>query len=139
MKSLEQQLAEKDQEIRELRKTVITQELSESGLPEAAQARVRKRLRGSETAAEIKNAIAEEATYLRAVRASKKTTPKETDQATVELVESYKRMGLSEKEARIAAGVESAVEDISESRRSLREAFKFLGMSDTEADAASRL
>lgn len=139
MKSLEQQLAEKDAEIRELRKSVITQQLSESGLPEAAQARVRKRLHGSETTNEIKNAIAEEANYLRAVRASKKPAQKETDQATVELVESYKRMGLSEKEARIAAGVESSVENISESRRALRESAKLLGLTDSEADAFSRM
>jgi hypothetical protein len=52
----------------------------------------------------------------------------------VQLVESYRRLGLSEKEAVIAASVESAVEDITKSRRQLRDAAKLLGMSDTEAE-----
>jgi len=52
-----------------------------------------------------------------------------------EVVESYKRLGLTTKEARIAAGVESAVTEVSEAQRKLRDVAKAVGMSDAEAEA----
>jgi hypothetical protein len=79
VKSLEQQLHEKDEELRELRKTSgkktdigtrLIKELSESGLPATAQTRLRKRFEASGRIDGIKEAIAEEKSYVRQVRAS---------------------------------------------------------------------
>jgi hypothetical protein len=138
MRSLEQQLHEQDQELRELRKRVgksgattsLVRELSESGLPDAAIARLRKKLPATASASAIKAAIAEEKNYVRGVLKSGRS---------LELVDSYKSLGLSEKEAKIAAGVESAVENISESRQKLANAAKLLGLSDAESDVFSRI
>lgn len=141
MKSIEQQLHEKEQELSELRKTLsrtaLTQELRESGLPEAAQNRLRKRFKGSETAGEIKALIDGEKDYIRQVRSS--GWSRKAASEAVDLVESYRRLGLSAKEAAIASGVEAEVENISESRIRLRDAFKLLGMSEEQADAASQI
>jgi DNA-directed RNA polymerase specialized sigma24 family protein len=138
MKSLEQQLVEKQREIDELRGTGgrsgvsgnLTRLLSESGLPEAAQSRLRKRLRATEKADVIKAAITEEKHYVLGVRSS--ASRQKQDGRSLELVESYRSLGLSEKEAKIAARVESAVENISESRQKLANAAKLLGLSDAE-------
>ena len=152
MKSLEQQLMEKDEEIRMLRQklgksavaTALAQELSESGLPEVAQARIRKRFETTGKADGIKAAIAEEQEYVREARKAIRKQINASGAASsgaaprVDLVDCYKAMGLSEKEARLAAGVESAVENITEARRELRNAAKSLGLNDAEADAFSR-
>ncbi|MGD1214307.1 MAG: hypothetical protein ABR861_04895 [Terriglobales bacterium] len=138
MKSLEQQLHEQDQELRELRKRVgkpgattnLAQELSESRLPEAAQARLRKRLPATATKDVIRRAISEERELVRQIR-----MPANQDR----LVESYKAIGLSEKEAKIAARVESAVKDVTESQSKLANAARLLGLSEKEAAVFARI
>ena len=145
MKSLEQQLTEQATEIRELRKragtgtgkdATITQLLSESGLPEAAQARIRKRLPAAKIE-EIREAIISEKDYIRKVRAS--ASRKATQEASTGLADAYRGLGLSTREAEIAAGVEAAVEQITESRQELISAAKLLGLSDKEAEVFSRI
>jgi hypothetical protein len=145
MKSLEQQLTEQATEIRELRKkagtgtgkdATITQLLSESGLPDAAQARIRKRLPAGKIE-EIREAIRSEKDYVRNVRTS--LSEKATQKAGAELADAYLAMGLSPREAAIAAGVESAVQSISESRKQLIEAGKLLGLNEREAEAFSQI
>jgi hypothetical protein len=144
VKSLEQQLLEKEQELQKLRKTAVaaalTQELRESGLPDFAQAHVLKRFQATGRTEGVKEAIAEEAEYLRKLGANKRAAaPSGGKPATVDLVESYKLLGLSQKEAAIAAGVEHAVADIQESRQKLADAARLLGLSDREADLFSRM
>jgi hypothetical protein len=144
VKSLERQLQEKDQELRDLRnkggntggQKKSRQLISESGLPEPSQVRLRKRFQESENPDVVKRAIAEEQAFVRKVRAGA-GGQNQSDQAR--MVESFKLMGLSEKEAGIAAGVEVAVKDISESRQSLANAAKALGMSDAEAKLFSQI
>ena len=140
MKSLERQLLEKDTELRELRKNAgktkpgasanVAQLLAESGLPEPAIARLRKKLPATEKADVIRLAISEERTYVRDVR---------TSVNGVALVESYKLLGLNEREAGIAAGVEVAVKNIDESRSRLADAAKRLGLSEKEAAIFSQI
>ncbi len=142
MKSLEQQLTEQATELRELRKkagktgastnrTLLTQELSESRLPDAAQARLRKQLPATAGKDEIKAAIAQEQNYVFQLRSSA-SRQNQREQAA-RLAESYRGYGLSEKESELAAGVESDVKNVTESRQSLANAAKRLGMTDAEA------
>ncbi|HMB83975.1 MAG TPA: hypothetical protein VKI40_08005 [Terriglobales bacterium] len=145
MKSLEQQLNEQAAEIRELRKitgkkvatTNVARELSESGLPDISQSRLRKRLRGSESASEIKAAIAQERALVRSVRnqGGHVLDLVEADR----LVEGYRRIGLNEREARIAANVEEAVKGVQQNQAKLANAAKLLGMSDAEALVFSKI
>jgi len=145
MKSLEQQLNEQAAEIRELRKitgkkvatTNVARELSESGLPDISQSRLRKRLRGSESASEIKAAIAQERALVRSVRnqGGHVLDLVEGDR----LVEGYRRIGLNEREARIAANVEEAVKGVQQNQAKLANAAKLLGMSDAEALVFSKI
>jgi hypothetical protein len=148
MKSIETQLAEKDAELRELRKTTnnqgLTLQLAESGLPPAAQARLRKRFESAGNLDGLKTAIAEEHEYIRQVRkaaartgAGRSAEVQESDARTRSLVEGYQAFGLSEKEAKLAAGVEVAVEGVKESQEQLFHAAKSMGMSDAEAKAFS--
>ena len=143
MKSLEQQLVEKDQELRELRKRVgkpgaaknsVQQLISESGLPAAAQSRLLKRLPATAAEDVVKVAIGAERDFVRKVRAG----TNQGDQST-RLVESYKLMGLSEKQAQIAAGIETDVKNVTESRQSLANAARALGMSEAEAKIFSQI
>lgn len=144
MKSLEQQLTEQAEEIRRLRKNpgagtgkdAIATLLSESGLPDAAQARIRKRLPAGNVL-EIREAILSEKDYVRKVRAS--TSRKATQESAIGLADAYRGLGLSPREAEIAAGVEAAVEQITESRQELISAAKLLGLSDKEAEVFSRI
>ena len=53
------------------------------------------------------------------------------------LVECYQTMGLTLKEAQVAAGVETTVVEMQESRRKLYDAAKGLGLTDAQADAFS--
>jgi hypothetical protein len=140
MKSLEQTLHEQDTELRELRKKVgktgaatnaVQQLISESALPAAAQVRLLKRLPATASKDVVKAAIATEGDYVR------KLTGAQRDLCG--LVESYRLIGLSEKEANLAAGVEVAVKDISESRQRLANAAKKMGMSDSEAAIFSQI
>jgi hypothetical protein len=145
-KSLEQTLHEQDTELRELRKRVgktgastnrsmlLSKELVESGLPDASQARLRKQLPATAGKDEINAAIATEREFVRKVRAG----TNQGDQSA-RLVESYKLLGLSEKEAGIAANLEIAVKGITESRQTLANAAKALGMSDAEAKIFSQI
>jgi hypothetical protein len=147
MKSVETQLAEKESELRELRKTTIRLELKESGLPPFAQTRLMKRFESeSPNTGDVKKAIAEEQEYLRAVgwkrpRGSSGGTAEvsESDEQKNRLVECYKAMGLSEREAQLAAGVEDAVAAIQESEKGLYSAAKSMGMSDSEAKIFTEL
>jgi hypothetical protein len=59
---------------------------------------------------------------------SRKGTPN-----TVDLVESYKDLGLSHQEAVSAAGVESAVINLTNAQRQLIESAQRAGLSDAEA------
>jgi len=155
MKSLQQQLDEKQLELRELRKkrgqsleiqlteaetelqqlrgtprrtagdeSRISQELADSGLPAAAQERLKKRFAGKIDG--LKEAIAEEKKYVRKVRAAGATSD------STQLVESYRGLGLSDREAKLAAGVETAIEGTAESRQRLTKAAKTLGMTESE-------
>jgi len=148
MKSLETQLAEKEQELRDLRKTAgkagLAQELSESGLPAAAQTRLRKRFESAANADGLRTAIREEREYIAAVRKAngrnrdeRTTEMRESDERKRSLVDGYRAFGLSEKEARLAAGVEDAVSEMKESQQQLYSAAKAMGMSDAEAKAFS--
>jgi hypothetical protein len=145
VKSLERTLQEQDIELRELRKRVgktgastnLAQELSESGLPDAAQARVRKLLPASAGKDAIKQAIAQEREYVRKVRTGARA--QNQGERASRLAESYKLMGLSEKEANLAAGVEVSVSNISEARQKLANAAKLLGMTDAEASVFSQI
>jgi hypothetical protein len=143
MKSLEQQLTEMSAEVRELRRaagksgtsTSVSQLLSDSGLPPASQARLRKRIPISETAAVVKAAITEEREYVRKLGLSAQNHGADSTR----LYESYVSLGLTEKEARIAAGLEVAVTNVSESRQKLANAAKLLGLNEKEAAAFSRI
>src|SRR5260370_40389526 len=64
------------------------------------------------------------------------TKPTRTAPKTVNLVEAYKSLGLSEAQAKLAAGVEKAV--VSGSADSLVESFKALGMDQKTAELAAR-
>ena len=97
MKSLEQQLQEKDRELRELRKTT-----KQGG-------------------------------------ASRRTVLNESGPTDAKMVETYRLLGLSEKEAAIAANIQHTVGTIQESRQRLADAAKLLGMSEAEADLFSRI
>lgn len=138
MKSLERQLQEQATEISELRKrlgktgtaTTLVQELSESGLPQAAQSRLQKRLPATATKEVIKRAIAEERELVRQIR---------TPGNQARLAESYRLLGLSDKESGIAAGVEVAVKNITESRQKLANAALLLGMTEAQADIFSKI
>jgi hypothetical protein len=144
MKSLEQMLHEKDEELRELRKKVgksgatsLARELSESGLPEAAIARLKRKLPANASTAVVKAMITEEKNYVLGVRAG--AHRQSQDSQALELVEGYKALGLSEKEAKIAARVESAVKDVNESQARLANAVRLLGLSEKEAAVFSRI
>jgi hypothetical protein len=138
MKSLEQQLTEMDAENRELRRTAgksctsttVTQLLSDSGLPPASQARLRKRIALNEKADVVQAAIAAEKKYIRELGQGDGRQNQGADSAR--LCESYRALGLSEKESRIAAGVETAVGNVSEARQKLADAAKLLGLSDAQ-------
>jgi hypothetical protein len=149
MKSLETKLAEAEQELKELRKTAskagLTQQLSESGLPAPAQARLRKRFEATGSIDGLKTAVAEEHEYVRQVRKAsgrnqggRTTETQEGDAQRRRLFEGYRAFGLSEKEANLAAGIENAVEEIKESEQKLFDAAKNLGLSDAEAKAFSQ-
>ncbi len=143
MKSLETQLQEKEQELRELRgrvgKSTIVVKLTESGLPTVAQARLRKRFEESGNLEELDRAITEEREYVSKVRKAgargQRSEQQESNAQKQSLVESYQTMGLSEHEAKLAAGVENAVKDVNESEQRLFESAKAMGMSDAEAKA----
>ena len=141
MKSLEQQLLEKENELRDLRKAVgkagLVQQLSESGLPAPAQARLRKRFEAAGNIDGLKTAITEEKEYLRKVNASPRRVEQQQDTSQRSLVECYQAFGLTEKEAKIAAGVEGAIGEIKESEQRLYDAAKAMGLSDAEAKAFS--
>jgi hypothetical protein len=149
MKSLEQQLLEKENEIRDLRKTAgkaaLVQQLSESGLPAAAQARLRKRLESAQNLDGLGAAITDEREYIRQVRKAnarsqdgRSTETQESDAGKRSLFDGYRAaFGLSEKEARLAAGIENAVDEINESQQKLYDAAKAMGLSDAEAKAVS--
>jgi hypothetical protein len=138
MKSLETQLAEKDKELRELRKVRLKQQLSDSGLPVPAQARIHKRFELAESLDSLGTAITEEKEYLRKVRAAPgRGRQQEAESSKPDLVECYRTLGLTEAEAKIAAGVEGAVEEIKENQKQLFNAAKSMGMSDAEAKAFS--
>ena len=144
MKSLEQQLKEKDDELRELRQkvsgstvsTYLTQELSESGLPEVARARIRKQFQTATKTDGIKEAIAEERDYVRQARAgaSRRSAQSDNSPRTVDLVDCYRQFGLSKKEAELAAGVEDSVKNLNESEEKLFDAAKGMGLSELEAE-----
>jgi hypothetical protein len=144
VKSLEQQLVEKDLELRELRakagkpgvKKNSRQLISESGLPEPSQVRLRKRFQESDNPDVVKRAIAEEKAFVQKVRTGA-GGQNQGDQAS--LVESYKLMGLSEKQAELAAGIETDVKNVTESRQSLAKAAKRLGMTEREAEIFSKI
>ena len=145
MKSLETQLHEKQQEIDELRRTPgkktdsttrLIKELSESGLPAAAQHRLRKRFETSGKIESLREAIREERDYVNKVHASANGNNQDEKQ---HLAESYRALGLSEKESAIAAGLEVTVKDVTEAHRRLANAAKLLGMSDAEAAVFSRI
>src|ERR1700692_987462 len=142
VKSAEQHLKEQAAEIRELRKkagmtdpstsrALLTQELTESRLPDAAQARLRKQLPATAGKDEIKRAIAQEQDYVWQLRASA-SRQNQREQASL-LAESYRAYGLSERQAEIAAGVEIDVKNVTESRQSLANAARAMGMTDAEA------
>jgi hypothetical protein len=148
MKSLEIQLAEKEAELVTLRKTAgktaLVQQLSESGLPAAAQARLRKRLESAQNLDGLGAAITEEREYIRQVRKAnarsqdgRSTETQESDAGKRSLFDGYRAFGLSEKESRLAAGIENAVDEINESQQKLYDAAKVMGLSDAEAKAFS--
>jgi hypothetical protein len=148
MKSLEQQLTEMDAEVRELRKaagksgrsTSVTQLISDSGLPPAAQARLRKRIPLNENADVVKAAITEEREYIRlAVTAAAGDRLIESSFDSTRLVESYIALGLSLQESQIAAGMEVAVTNVSEARQRLANASKLLGLTDAQAAAFAEI
>jgi len=144
MKSLEEQLAEKDRELQELRRPggknagKLVVQLSESGLPVAAQTRLAKRFESATNLDGLPKAIKEEHEYIRQVRkATARNNSGSTSEGDARLFESYKSLGLSDNEASIAAGVEKNIANIQESRKKLADAAKLLGLSDSEADAFS--
>jgi hypothetical protein len=149
MKSLETQLHEAQQEIRKLQGkdslNTVAKKLAESGLPKIAQERLAKRLQSAGIIEErdIQKAIAEEHDYVRQVQkaSGKKTTRTSESNAQtsdeLSLVECYQTMGLTLKEAQVAAGVETTVVELKESRKKLHDAGKSLGLTDAEADAFS--
>jgi len=149
MKSLEQQLNEQAEEIRQLRgspgrsTTTVAQLLSDSGLPPASQARLRKKIPLNEKADAVKAAITEEREYVRKLGQGKQNQGDGFDLSVSELgsrlVESYIALGLSTAEAKIAAGVETAVTNVSESRQKLANAAKTLGLSDAQAAAFAEI
>jgi hypothetical protein len=128
VKSLEQQLHEQAEEIRQLRgsggrSTTAAQKLiSDSGLSPDSKARLRKRIPLNEKADVVEAAITAERDVVKAAIAK-----------TASLYESYISLGLSEKEAKIAAGVETAVTSVTEARQQLSDAGKLLGLSDAQA------
>jgi hypothetical protein len=113
VKSLEQQLHEQDQELRELRKRVgkpgattnLAQELSESRLPEAAQARLRKRLPATATKDVIRRAISEERELVRQIAARVESAVKDVTESQSKLANAARLLGLSEKEAAVFARI----------------------------------
>lgn len=142
MKSIEQQLTEKEAELQQLRKSAgagtIKQKLSESGLPPIAKDRLRKRFEKAGTVEGLDRAITEERDYVRQVRAQngrRGNIPLEESGSSMEdrLVEGYKAIGLSDAEARVAAGIEGAVHTMKESETKLYGAAKAMGMTDAEA------
>jgi hypothetical protein len=148
MKSIETQLVEKERELSALRKaankTTLRLDLSESGLPAAAQTRIQKRFESAESLGDLKKAITEEHEYIRQARKANARSSSarlgelsESHQRSASLVEGYRAMGLSEKEAKLAAGMEDAVEDMKESQERLYNSAKSMGMSDAEAKAFS--
>jgi hypothetical protein len=144
MKSLEHQLTEMQTEVLELRRaagksgssTSVTL-ISDSGLPPASQARLRKRIPLNEKADVVKAAITEEREYVRSLGVQGKQDQGGADNAR--LVESYVFLGLTEKEAKIAAGVEVAVTNVSEARQRLANASKLLGLTDAQAAAFAEI
>ena len=141
VKSLEQQLNEQAEELRQLRgaggkSTTVAQLLSESGLPPSAQARLRKRIPITEKADVVKAAITDEKEYIRKL-GLQGTQNQGADSAR--LVESYKFLGLSEKESKLAAGVEVAVTNVTEARQKLANAGKLLGLTDAQAAVFSEI
>lgn len=143
MKSLERQLQEAQEEIRKLRgqsgKSTLALKLTESGLPAAAQTRLRKHFEDSGNLDGLDRAITEERDYISKVRKAtargQQTELQEGNAQKQSLVENYQTMGLSEREARLAAGVETAIKNVSESEQRLFESAKAMGMSDAEAKA----
>ena len=139
MKSLEQQLNEAQAEINRLRgllgdKGKTLKKVQESGLPAVAQERVMKRVAADGT--DVDRVITEEKRYLREVGAHKKGKTLdlvEREDLTERMVKGYMAAGLSEKEARLAAGLEDAVEKLSESEKHLYDSAKSIGMSDAAA------
>ncbi len=142
MKSLEMQLHEQAEEIRQLRgaggKSTVAQLLYDSGLPPVSQARLRKSIPITEKAdiSIVKAAITKEKEYIR--KLGYQGTQNQGADST-RLVESYVALGLNEKEAKIAAGVEAAVGDVSEARQRLQNAGKLLGLSDAQARVFSEI
>jgi hypothetical protein len=146
MKSLERQLQEAQEEIRRLRsrdgKNTLVLKLTESGLPAVAQARLRKRFEESGNPADLDKAITEERDYISKVRKASArgqvTEMQEANAQKLALVEGYRGLGLSESEARVAAGVEDAITNVTEAEQALFDAAKGMGMSEAEAKAFAR-
>ena len=146
MKSLERQLQEAQEEIRRLRsrdgKNTLVLKLTESGLPAVAQARLRKRFEESGNPTDLDKAITEERDYISKVRKASPrgqvTEMQEANAQKLALVEGYQKLGLSKSEARVAAGVEDAITNVTEAEQALFDAAKGMGMSEAEAKAFAR-
>jgi len=89
-------------------KSAIDEAISKSELPEAAKTRILERFKDAETADGIAEAIKAEADYIMALKESGKVkdmggSKPDSEVNHKELVESFKRTGMSDKQAEIAA------------------------------------
>jgi hypothetical protein len=89
-------------------KSKIDEAISKSELPDAAKTRISGRFSNAETADGIEEAIKDEIAYVKSLTESGKVKglgnpPKDAEKAHKELVESFKRLGLDDKQAEEAA------------------------------------
>lgn len=96
----------------------LTKLLTESKLPEAAQKRIREQFKEAESTEKMKEAIDAEKEYIKSLQPGsgvrnmgekhngvQESAPADEKDSALQLVEGYKRAGLTEAEAKIAAGV----------------------------------
>ena len=101
--------AEKAQKVAEA-KSIIDEAISKSELPEAAKARIVEKFKDSESADGVEDAIKAEKEYIEALKESGKPkdlggSQPDKEKTKKELVESFKRLGMTEEQAKEAAGV----------------------------------
>ena len=99
--------AEKAERVAEA-KSLIDEAISKSELPDAAKARLSEKFAGAESAEGIEEAIKDEADYIAKLSEAGKVkglgeSKVDPDVAHKELVESFKRTGMTDEQAEIAA------------------------------------